>query len=105
MEKLFDTLSCPEGWRVGFAGFCLNNDADLWCSTLRNRQYEFRFGCSKFMELLKNCFYPLSLQKGKEDEFVHLQQGKISTMEYASKVIELSRFSPIYVTDKKLRMN
>jgi len=37
MEKLFDTLHYPEEWRVGFVGFHLREEADLWWATVRNR--------------------------------------------------------------------
>jgi len=30
MEKLVDTLQCPEEWKVGFAVFYLKDKADLW---------------------------------------------------------------------------
>jgi len=51
-----------------------------------------------FKELLKNRFYPMSLQKAKEDEFIRLQQGKMSILEYASKFIEFSYFTlPMWV--------
>jgi len=72
---------------------------------MRHRQYEPRFWWSEFKELMKNHFYPVSLQKAKEDEFVCLQQGKMSVLAYTSKFIELSHFSPAYVTDEKLRLN
>jgi len=61
MEKLFDALQCPEEWRVGFTGFYLREEADLWWATVRNRQYELGFGWRKFKDLLKNYFYPVSL--------------------------------------------
>ena len=37
MEKLFEVLQCPEEWRVGFAGFYLREEADLWWAMVRNR--------------------------------------------------------------------
>jgi len=55
--------------------------------------------------LLKNCFYPVFLQKAKEDEFIRLQQGRMTVLEYASKFIELSRFAPVYIADEKIKMN
>jgi len=39
MEKVFDTLQCPEERKVGFAGFYLREEADLWWATMRNKQY------------------------------------------------------------------
>ena len=65
MEKLFDAPQYPEELRVGFAGFYLMDKADLWWAIIRNRQYELGFGWSKFKELLKNRFYPVSLQKAR----------------------------------------
>jgi len=73
MEKLFDALHCPEEWRVGFARLYLMGKADLCWATVRSKQQEFGLGWSKFKKLLKNDFYLVSLQKAKEDEFVHLQ--------------------------------
>jgi len=57
------------------------------------------------MELLKNRFYSMSLQKAREDEFLILQQWKIRMLEYALKFRELSHFAPAYVVDKRLKMN
>jgi len=77
MEKLFDALQCPEEWKVGFVVFYLEDKADLWCATMRERQYEPGFGWSKLEEMIKDHFYPISLQKAKEGEFMQLQQGSI----------------------------
>lgn len=79
--------------------------ANLWWAIVRDRQYEPGFGWKDFKELLKSCFYPVSLEKAKDDEFVHLQQGRRSVLEHASKFVELSHFAPVYVADKKLRMD
>jgi len=37
MEKLFDALQCPAEWRVGFVGFYLNDEADIWWAMVRYR--------------------------------------------------------------------
>ena len=34
IEKLFDALKCPNGWKVGFVIFYLNDKADLWWATV-----------------------------------------------------------------------
>jgi len=44
----------------------------------------------------------MSLQKAKEDEFLYLQQGKMSVLEYALKFVELSAFAPAYAADERL---
>ena len=73
MEKLFDALQCPKEWRVGFIVFYLKDEVDLWQATVRERRYELGFGWNRFKGLIKNYFYPLSLQKAKENEFIQLQ--------------------------------
>ncbi|XP_056691733.1 uncharacterized protein [Spinacia oleracea] len=54
---------------------------------------------------MRDKFYPPSLRKQKEDEFLHLQQGTMSVLEYANKFMELSRFAPDLVSTEKSRMN
>ena len=78
MERLFDALHCPEEWRVGLAVLYLRDGADRWWATVRERQYEPRFNWSTFKELIKNQFYPVSLKKKKENEFMQLKQGRMS---------------------------
>jgi len=105
MEKLLYVLQCLKEWRVGFAGFYLREDADLWWAIVRNRQYEVGFGWREFKDQLKNRFYPISLQKAEEDEFIRLQRGRMTVLEYASKFSDLSYFAPAYIDDEKLKMN
>ncbi|XP_057250300.1 uncharacterized protein LOC130591274 [Beta vulgaris subsp. vulgaris] len=54
---------------------------------------------------MRDKFYPPSLRKQKEDEFLHLQQGTMSVLEYANKFMELSRFAPELVASEQSRMN
>ena len=72
---------------------------------MRERQHEPGFNWGKLKELIKDHFYPTSLQKAKENEFMQLQQGSMSGLEYASKFIELSLFAPTFVADERLKMN
>jgi len=70
---------------------------------MRERQYEPGFGWDKFKEMIKDHFYPISLQKAKEGEFMQVQQGSMSVLEYTSKFME--RFAPAFVADERLKMN
>ena len=72
---------------------------------MRERQPERRFDWNKFKEIVKDHFYPISLQKAKEGEFMQLQQGSMSVLKYASKFTELLRFAPTFVADERLKMN
>ena len=56
-------------------------------------------------ELMKNRFYPISLQKAKENGFLELEQGRVSVIQYASKFMELSCFFQAYVANEALKTN
>jgi len=105
MEKLFDALQCPAEWKVGFAVFYLKDKPDLWWATVRERQHKPGFGWGDFKEIIKDHFYPTSLQKAKGNEFIQLRQGNMSVLEYASKFMELSRFAQAFVAEERLKMN
>ena len=83
----------------------VKDKADLWWATMRERYYEPEFWWNRFKELLKNCFYPVSLQKVNENKFIQLQQGNMSVLEYASNFRELSYFAPTFVADENLEIN
>ena len=55
--------------------------------------------------LMDDQHYPRDIRRAKEQEFLHLKQGKISVMEYAVKFNELSRFTPNQVTTEEIRMD
>ena len=79
---------------MGFARFHLEGEADLWWTIMKKNQNEHGFGWAHFKELIKNCFYPISLQKEKEKEFLELEKGRMSVLQYAFKFMELSHFDP-----------
>jgi len=53
--------------------------------------------------MIKDNFYPISLQKPKEGKFMQLQQGSMSVLEYAFKFVEVSRFAPTFVANERIR--
>jgi len=65
---------------LGFVRSYLKGEADLWWATVKERQNELSFGWVQFKELIKNCFYPMSLQQAKAKEFLELKQGKMSVL-------------------------
>jgi len=46
-----------------------------------------------FKEMIKDHFYPTSLQKAKENKFMQLEQGNMSVLDYASKFMEFFQFA------------
>ncbi|XP_021721102.1 uncharacterized protein LOC110688368 [Chenopodium quinoa] len=105
MDQLFETLRCPERIKVDFATFYLTSQASLWWKVNKERKNESGFSWTKLQELMRYRFYPLSLRRQKEDEFLHLQQGTMSVLDYANKFMELSRFAPELVSTEQSRMN
>ncbi|XP_056691642.1 uncharacterized protein [Spinacia oleracea] len=105
IDQLFETLQCPEKWRVDFAVFYLSGQAGLWWKVIKERKNGPGFGWNELQKLMRDKFYPPSLRKQKEDEFLHLQQGTMSVLEYANKFMELSRFAPDLVSTEQSRMN
>uniref|UniRef100_A0A803N8E5 Retrotransposon gag domain-containing protein n=1 Tax=Chenopodium quinoa TaxID=63459 RepID=A0A803N8E5_CHEQI len=82
MDQLFETLRCQQG-----------------------KENESGFSWTKLQELMRDRFYPLPLRRQKEDEFLHLQQGTMSVLDYANKFMESSRFAPELVSTEQSRMN
>jgi len=54
---------------------------------------------------MDSIYYPRDTQRMKEREFLGLQQGNLSVMEYAAKFNELSRFSLHQVATEERRMD
>ena len=50
-------------------------------------------------------YYPLDIKRAKEQEFLRLEQGQISVMEYATKINQLSRFAPNQVVVEEIRID
>ena len=51
------------------------------------------FTWDKFVDLVRDKFYPPHLQKEMAEEFAKLRLGTMSVNEYYAKFIELSRFA------------
>ncbi|XP_048494460.1 uncharacterized protein LOC125494740 [Beta vulgaris subsp. vulgaris] len=104
MEKLLDMVNCPTNLRVKLASFYLDGQADMWWKTVKNIAQRPDFTWDKFLEKLRERFYPPALQTKKECEFLTLRQGKMSIVEYTAKFVELSRFAPDLVKSEKFKV-
>lgn len=105
MDQLFETLHCPEKWRVDFVVFHLKGQANLWWKTAKEKKNEPNFDWEKRQQVIREVRYPPSLQRQNESEFLHLQQGKMTVLEYASKFLELARFAPNMVATKQMKID
>ncbi|GAB2217412.1 hypothetical protein Droror1_Dr00000595 [Drosera rotundifolia] len=93
LEKLFNVVQCPETLRVNFAVYYLEGEASAWWSTIEERAKEPTFNGESFKKLIRERFYPVSLQVLKRDEFLAIKQGNMTVPEYATQFTTLLRFA------------
>lgn len=71
---------------------------------MKERAEDPEFGWKELKELMRKEFFPPSLRRQKEEEFLQLKQEKMSVLEYASKFMELARFAPHLVDTEERKM-
>ncbi|XP_019184852.1 PREDICTED: uncharacterized protein LOC109179828 [Ipomoea nil] len=98
LDKIFAIVDCPEDRRVELASFYFSHEADLWwvhegpaC------QEEPDFDWSALMDRMRERFYPSHIRAAMYEEFLHLQQGSSSVVEYHKRFLELARFARMLV--------
>ena len=96
--EVFSVLACTDYQKVAFATYMLEADAKFWWSgvkrLLESSQTEIIW--EVFKEAFYQKYFPASVRKVKELEFVELQQGNMSVSEYIAKFEELCKSSTIY---------
>ena len=56
-------------------------------------------------QLMDAKYCPRDAKRAKEQEFLRLKNGNMSVMEYIVKLNELSRFAPLQVATKEMKMD
>jgi len=49
--------------------------------------------------------YPRDVKRAKEQEFLHLEQRKMSVIEYVTKFNKLSKFAPVQVVTEEISID
>ena len=105
MEKIFTVVEVPKSKKVNIGTFYLAGEADIWWNTIKHKWQELELTWAKFTEELRAQFYPVTLQRQKEKEFMELKMtGSMTILQYASKFTELSRFAPEIVASERMKM-
>ncbi|XP_019156925.1 PREDICTED: uncharacterized protein LOC109153514 [Ipomoea nil] len=98
LDKIFAVVGCPEDRRVELASFYFSHEVDLWwvhegpaC------QEEPGFDWSALKDKMRERFYPSHVRAAMYEEFLHLQQGSSSMVEYHKRFLELARFARMLV--------
>ncbi|KAK7350011.1 hypothetical protein VNO77_08020 [Canavalia gladiata] len=98
IEKVFGIIECDEEKKETYVAYMLEADAEFWWMGAR-RLLETE-GNHITWEVFKEAFYekyvPQSVRDAKEAEFLHLQQGTMSVVEYTAKFEQLCKYSEIY---------
>nr|AAL79340.1 Putative 22 kDa kafirin cluster; Ty3-Gypsy type [Oryza sativa]AAM48279.1 Putative 22 kDa kafirin cluster; Ty3-Gypsy type [Oryza sativa Japonica Group]AAP53268.1 retrotransposon protein, putative, Ty3-gypsy subclass [Oryza sativa Japonica Group] len=98
MEKSFEAMGCTDKEKIIYATYMLQSSAFEWWDA-HKKSYSERIFIT--WELFKEAFYkkyfPESVKRMKEKEFLELKQGNKSVAEYEIEFSRLARFAPEFV--------
>ena len=84
------------------ASFYLEGTTKRW-KTVKAERDDIELTWEELLVRLRTRFYPISLQWRKESEFLMLTQGKMIVLEYSTRFMELSRFTPDFVVNHRMK--
>ena len=73
IEKLLDIVECPAHLRVKYASFYFEGLVEMWQNTIKDLPSTVELTKEAFLKLLRERFYPPSLQSKLELEFLQLK--------------------------------
>ncbi|XP_057958445.1 uncharacterized protein LOC131151210 [Malania oleifera] len=105
IEDMLAVLSCIDEQKVLFAMFKLTGEVKHWWRSVRlseEQRLEFvAVTTSRFRKLFFKWYFPTTVRSAKAAKFLHLMQGQMTVLQYATRFIELSRFAPYLVPDEE----
>ncbi|XP_019166943.1 PREDICTED: uncharacterized protein LOC109162713 [Ipomoea nil] len=97
-DKIFSVVGSLEERRVELATFYFCLEADLWWMHEGPACLEEpEFGWTALKGRMRERFYSAHVRAAMYEEFLHLQQGSLSVVEYHKRFLELARFSRMLV--------
>ncbi|MQL89830.1 hypothetical protein Taro_022413 [Colocasia esculenta] len=78
--------------------------ADVWCASLLRTRFEdgsIGVAWDEFVRLFWAKFVPEHIQERMEQEFLSLTQGSKTVLEYETRFVELTKYSPHIVADER----
>jgi hypothetical protein len=98
--KMLTTAQCDDREKVLFAARRLQGSAGAWWDAYTTAQATPNsITWQEFTESFRNHHIPAGLMRLKKKEFLSLQHGGMSVIEYRDRFIELSRYAPEEVAD------
>ena len=102
MDKVFRVLRCTEEEKVNYATYMLQGDAYDWWRMEKDKHnhdpepYTWEMFKATFYEK----YFPTSVRRQKEREFIKLEQGNMTVSQYEAEFARLERFAPTLVADE-----
>lgn len=98
IEKTFTVLPCTEEEKVSRAAYMLQGSAhDWWLMVQRQHEDDGLLTWNGFRDAFYDKYFPESVRRQKEDEFIKLQQRSKTVAEYEADFTRLSKFAPSLV--------
>ncbi|KAL0550368.1 hypothetical protein IC582_014876 [Cucumis melo] len=98
-------MKCPEDQKVQCAAFCLEDRGTAWWETAERALGgdASKITWEQFRESFYAKFFSANVKHAKLQEFLNLEQGKLSVEQYDAEFDLLSRFAPDVVRDEAAR--
>ena len=83
--------------RIRLAAFQLEGEAQVWWRWARTSRDLETMTWAEFQELFMGKYFPETARHAKAQEFLELNQGVMTVMDYVARFTELARFADDYV--------
>ncbi|XP_024021738.1 uncharacterized protein LOC112091709 [Morus notabilis] len=103
VSKHLSTMGVPNEHWVEFAAFKFEGPAGAWWKHIRRMHEVEGMTWEQFKALFNEQFFPQSYRDEKAMEFMGLQQGDMTVMEYQARFNELSRFAPSLIESERMK--
>src|SRR5262249_43941028 len=105
VEKIFRSIRCPEEDKVSVAAFTLQDRANVWWNSALRTTFRGRMVITweEFLMAFREKYFPRHVRDKKEKEFLNLEQGAMSVMDYEAKFSELEKYAPHICADEGRR--
>jgi hypothetical protein len=98
MEKAFDAMECTNKEKVAYAVYMLKSSAfEWWDAHKKSYPEDIEISWGLFKDAFYKKYFPESVKRMKEKEFLELKQGNKSVTEYEIEFSRLARFAPEFV--------
>lgn len=104
MEKAFAAHGSQEDERIRFATYLLQGEAYDWLLLVEQRLDGHAISWGEFKEVFYDKYFPNSVQRQMESEFIKLEQRNLSVAQYEAEFTRLARFAPDIVTTERAKI-